>query len=63
MLMTTNYILDKKENKYLLKIPQKVESKIRTWCTMLPNNEWSGVLFYSINGHFDDDTLEVKIFM
>lgn len=35
-----------------LTITEKVESKIRWWCSKLPDNEWSGVLFYNYKGSF-----------
>lgn len=34
------------------KINRKVESIIRKWCEKLPDNEWSGVLFYTYKGDF-----------
>lgn len=36
------------------KINRKVESIIRKWCEKLPDNEWSGVLFYTYKGDFDN---------
>ena len=40
-------------------IPKKVEHIIRTFCNALPSNEWSGVLFYKVNGSFKDKNLEI----
>lgn len=40
-----------KEN-FMLVISRDVEAKIRFWCGRLPNNEWSGVLFYKTEGTF-----------
>lgn len=31
---------------------------IREWCRLSPNNEWSGVLFYDINGSFVNNDIE-----
>lgn len=35
-----------------LVLSDKVERKIRWWCSKLPDNEWSGVLFYDYIGSF-----------
>ena len=40
-------------------IPKEVESKFRTLCELSPELEWSGVLFYTIMGSFEDKNLEV----
>ena len=55
----TNFTLESCEQHYKMFIPQEVEKKIRTWCALLPDKEWSGVLFYSVNGNFEDNSLEV----
>lgn len=55
----TNFTLESCEQHYKMFIPQEVEKKIRTWCALLPDKEWSGVLFYSVNGSFEDGSLEV----
>ena len=42
-----------------LVIPENVEGKIRYLCDKFPTTEWSGILFYKINGSFEDiDNLE-----
>lgn len=41
-------------------IPESVEKIIRYYCLALPDNEWSGVLFYTSKGNFEDGTLEIK---
>lgn len=43
-----------KEN-FMLVISRDVEAKIRFWCGRLPDNEWSGVLFYKTEGTFGRD--------
>lgn len=43
-----------KEN-FILVISRDVEAKIRFWCGRLPDNEWSGVLFYETEGTFGRD--------
>lgn len=53
-------------NKVALYISMAAEYKIRALCSMLPNREWSGVLFYEVEGGFDDLNamkLHVKDFM
>lgn len=50
----------KKSNlKFDLTISDKVESKIRWWCSRLPNKEWSGVLFYKYKGSFKNNSLKL----
>lgn len=38
-------------------IPEEAERKIRFLCNNIPNVEWSGVLFYKVNGSFEDKSL------
>lgn len=45
---------------YKIHIPLYVEKKIRILCREIHNVEWSGVLFYRINGSFEDGSLEVE---
>ena len=40
-------------------MPQKVEEKIRYLCRKFPTLEWSGVLFTSYTGNFEDGSLEI----
>lgn len=44
---------------YKINIPLYVERKIRILCREIHNVEWSGVLFYKVNGSFEDGSLEV----
>lgn len=44
---------------YKINIPLYVEKKIRILCREIHNIEWSGILFYRVNGSFEDGTLEV----
>lgn len=50
--------LTKGEKKnYRLVIPEEVESKIRFLCDKIHDVEWSGTLFYNIEGTFEDNNL------
>lgn len=40
---------------YKIVIPQEVEKKIRLLCTYISEVEWSGVLFYKVEGGFNDE--------
>lgn len=42
---------------YKLVIPERVEKMIREWCSLSPNNEWSGTLFYTVEGSFENKDL------
>ena len=44
---------------YKLFVPRKVEEKIRYLIRKFPSTEWSGVLFYSHTGKFEDGSLEI----
>lgn len=44
---------------YKINVPLYVEKKIRILCREIHNVEWSGVLFYKINGSFEDGSLEI----
>lgn len=35
-------------------VTAKVEKIIRKYCSLSPNNEWSGVLFYKVEGNFEE---------
>ena len=51
-----NYTIKKNDNEtFTLLVTKPVEKKIREWCMMLPHNEWSGVLFYTVEGDFEND--------
>lgn len=45
-----NYTIRESSVRMRLTLTDKVESKIRWWCSRLPDNEWSGVLFYDYKG-------------
>lgn len=45
------------KDSYKLIIPERVEKMIREWCSLSPNNEWSGTLFYTIEGSFENKDL------
>lgn len=62
---------DKKEMKQILElahkqdifkivIPVEVEKKIRFLCKNIWNVEWSGVLFYKVEGSFEDKSLTIR---
>lgn len=40
--------------KFRFKIPSNVQEKIDTICSQISNIEWSGVLFYKIEGSLED---------
>lgn len=40
-------------------MPKKVEEKIRYLCRKFPGLEWSGVLFTTHTGSFEDNSLEI----
>ena len=52
-------LLTKKQDLFDLVIPDKVESKIRFLCNNISKVEWSGVLFYSVNGSFENKDLQI----
>jgi proteasome lid subunit RPN8/RPN11 len=49
------------DKKYKLIITDSLESKIRFMCSLSPNNEWSGVLFYSVEGDISSPNNDFKI--
>ena len=49
--------LVKGDTSYKLIIPEKVEAKIRYLIRKFPHTEWSGVLFYSREGSFQNNDL------
>lgn len=46
-------------NTFNMTIPQEVERKIRLLCREIHNVEWSGILFYKIEGNFEDNSLNI----
>lgn len=51
--------LVKKDSIYKLNIPSDVEAKIRHLCSKVFNTEWSGNLFYTMEGTFADNNIEI----
>jgi hypothetical protein len=51
--------LIKQSATYKLIVPRKVEEKIRYLIRKYPHTEWSGVLFYTHTGSFEDNNLVV----
>lgn len=56
-LHKSNLILDDK--KYNLVVTKSLEDKIRYLCAKFPDNEYSGALFYKVEGSFNDGSLNV----
>lgn len=52
--------LEKHTNIYKLVIPADVENKIRYLCNKISQVEWSGTLFYTYSGSFEEGTLEIR---
>lgn len=48
-----------KKTKYKMFIPKEVENKIGLLLENIRNIEWSGVLFYDVEGSFEDNSLKV----
>lgn len=48
-----------RQSTYKMVVPQEVERKIRLLCREIHNVEWSGVLFYKVNGTFENNDLVV----
>lgn len=51
--------LIKKSKSFKMTIPAIVENKIRYICQQVSSIEWSGTLFYTVEGSFEDDNLEI----
>lgn len=49
-----------KSDTYKLIIPRNVEDKIRYLCQKIWKDEWSGTLFYTPEGSFEDGSLTIK---
>ena len=47
------------QDTYKMIIPQEVEKKIRLLCREICDVEWSGILFYKVNGSFEDKSLTI----
>ena len=61
MEQNNNVSLVENKTKYKLFIPDAIEHKIREWCRLSPNNEWSGTLFYDVSGSFENNDIEFTI--
>ena len=57
--MTTQNISINTNRRIPLVLTKKVIDKITEWCRNLPNNEWSGVLFYNIEGTINEDNFKI----
>lgn len=51
--------LVKMSSTYKLVVPEKVEEKIRYLIRKFPSTEWSGILFYSHSGSFENNDLVI----
>lgn len=49
-----------KNTTFKLVIPSDVEKKIRLLCQNIWSVEWSGILFYKVEGNFEDKSLTVR---
>lgn len=49
-----------KNTAFKLVIPSDVEKKIRLLCQNIWSVEWSGILFYKVEGNFEDKSLTVR---
>lgn len=55
MTQTTTQLRQFTSNKpFKLVLSDSLERKIRTYCALSPNREWSGVLFYTFEGDFEN---------
>lgn len=52
--------LEKHTDTYKLVIPADVEKKIRHLCNRVSQVEWSGTLFYTHSGSYEEGTLEIR---
>lgn len=52
--------LVKRSTSYKIIIPAEVERTIRFLCERVWDTEWSGVLFYTPSGNFEDGSLEIR---
>ena len=52
--------LEHREDTFKIIIPEYVENKIRFLCNKIWTLEWSGVLFYKVEGGFNDKSLTIR---
>ena len=57
---TQKISLEKRTDTYKLVIPADVEKKIRHLCNRISQVEWSGTLFYTYSGSYEEGNLEIK---
>lgn len=50
----------KRQSTFNIIIPQEVENKIRFLCKNFWDVEWSGILFYKVEGSFEDGSLSIR---
>ena len=51
--------LTKSSKSFKLTVTRNLEKQIRFLCEKLPRNEWSGTLFYTVEGSFKDNNIHV----
>lgn len=51
--------LVKRQESFDMIITEELEQQIRFLCEKLPNNEYSGTLFYKVEGSFKDGDLKI----
>ena len=44
---------------YKLIVSKLAQLKIREWCCNFPTKEWSGTMFYTVKGNFEDGSLTI----
>ena len=59
-VITPKAPLVKGSSTYKIVVPCEVEKMIRFLCERVWDTEWSGVLFYTVTGAFEDGSLEVR---
>ena len=57
--MTTLQLKKMEQSSYKMIITKELEKKIRFVCSKVSQVEWSGVLFYTHEGEFDDGSLTI----
>jgi proteasome lid subunit RPN8/RPN11 len=55
----SNLTLEKSSTSYKMIIPANVEKKIRHLCNKISQVEWSGTLFYTVEGTYEDNNLVI----
>ena len=51
--------LVEKKSSFRLTVERSLEKQIRFLCDKLPHNEFSGTLFYTVTGTFEDNNLHI----